>query len=90
MVLPKRLEINIPPAVTAVAEAAVGHDAVMRAVASAVLQVGGLSPHPLIYLWRPRRVTLTGFVGREKVWVGVVDVVFLNRFCQVAWFHRAV
>ena len=39
MVLPKRLEINIPPAVTAVAEAAVGHDAVMRAVASAVLQV---------------------------------------------------
>ena len=39
MVLPKRLQINIPPAVTAVAEAAVGHDAVMRAVASAVLQV---------------------------------------------------
>ena len=39
MVLPKRLEINIPPAVSAVAEAAVGRDAVMRAVASAVLQV---------------------------------------------------
>ncbi|GMH35092.1 hypothetical protein BSKO_02960 [Bryopsis sp. KO-2023] len=38
MVLPKRLEINIPPAVTAVAEAAVGRDAVMKAVASAVLQ----------------------------------------------------
>eukprot|EP00884_Botryococcus_braunii_P009554 jgi/Botrbrau1/185/Bobra.0022s0165.1 len=32
MVLPKRLEINIPPAVTAVAEAAVGREAVMRAV----------------------------------------------------------
>ncbi len=40
IVLPKRLDINIPPAVTAVAEAAVGRDAVMRAVASAVLQVG--------------------------------------------------
>ena len=39
MVLPKRLEINIPPALTAVAEAAVGRDSVMRAVASAVLQV---------------------------------------------------
>ena len=39
IVLPKRLDINIPPAVTAVAEAAVGRDAVMRAVASAVLQV---------------------------------------------------
>ena len=38
MVLPKRLEINIPPAITSVAEAAVGHDVVMRAVASAVLQ----------------------------------------------------
>ena len=38
MVLPKRLEINIPPAVTSVAEAAVGHDIIMRAVASAVLQ----------------------------------------------------
>lgn len=39
MVLPKRLNINIPPAITAVAEAAVGRDAVMKAVASAVLQV---------------------------------------------------
>eukprot|EP01025_Chloroclados_australasicus_P020589 TRINITY_DN2171_c0_g1_i1.p1 TRINITY_DN2171_c0_g1~~TRINITY_DN2171_c0_g1_i1.p1 ORF type:complete len:746 (+),score=143.81 TRINITY_DN2171_c0_g1_i1:185-2422(+) len=38
MVLPRRLEIIIPPAVTAVAEAAVGREAVMRAVASAVLQ----------------------------------------------------
>lgn len=38
MVLPKRLEISIPPAVTAVAEAAVGRDTIMRAVASAVLQ----------------------------------------------------
>ena len=39
MVLPKSLQINIPPAVSAVAEAAVGRNAVMRAVASAVLQV---------------------------------------------------
>ncbi len=39
MVLPKRLEVNIPPSLTSVAEAAVGRDAVMRAVASAVLQV---------------------------------------------------
>lgn len=39
MVLPKRLEISIPPGLTSVAEAAVGRDAVMRAVASAVLQV---------------------------------------------------
>ena len=44
IVLPKRLDINIPPAVTAVAEAAVGRDAVMRAVASAVLQVLLLKP----------------------------------------------
>lgn len=38
MVLPRRLEINIPPSVTSVAEAAVGRDVIMRAVASAVLQ----------------------------------------------------
>jgi hypothetical protein len=38
MVLPKRLEIGIPPSVTTVAEAAVGRDVIMRAVASAVLQ----------------------------------------------------
>ena len=37
-VLPKRLEIDIPPSVTSVAEAAVGRDTIMRAVASAVLQ----------------------------------------------------
>ena len=42
MVLPRRLEINIPPSITAVAEAAVGRDAVMRAVASAVLQADAL------------------------------------------------
>ncbi|CAD7700131.1 unnamed protein product [Ostreobium quekettii] len=42
MVLPRRIEANIPPAVTAVAEAAVGRDAVMRAVASAVLQADAL------------------------------------------------
>ena len=42
MVLPKRLEISIPPAVTAVAEAAVGRDVVMKAVASAVLQADAL------------------------------------------------
>lgn len=48
MVLPRRLEINIPPAVTTVAEAAVGHDVVMRAVASAVLQVKpSITPHNL-------------------------------------------
>ncbi len=45
MVLPKRLEVNIPPSLTSVAEAAVGRDAVMRAVASAVLQVS--APLPL-------------------------------------------
>jgi hypothetical protein len=38
MVLPKRLEVNIPPSVTSIAEAAVGRDTIMRAVASAVLQ----------------------------------------------------
>ena len=43
MVLPKRLEVNIPPSLTSVAEAAVGRDAVMRAVASAVLQVSAPS-----------------------------------------------
>ncbi len=47
MTLPRRLQINIPPAVTAVAEAAVGRDAVMRAVATAVLQADALE-HALI------------------------------------------
>jgi hypothetical protein len=49
MVLPKRLEINIPPSVTSIAEAAVGRDTIMRAVASAVLQVrrGGRRPEAL-------------------------------------------
>lgn len=45
--LPQRLEIAIPPAVTAVAEAAIGRDAVMRAVASAVLQADALE-HALV------------------------------------------
>jgi hypothetical protein len=40
MVLPERLEISVPPSVTSIAEAAVGRDTIMRAVASAVLQVG--------------------------------------------------
>ena len=43
MLVPRRLEINIPPAVTTVSEAAVGHDVVMRAVASAVLQVTAMA-----------------------------------------------
>ena len=47
MTLPQRLEIAIPPAVTAVAEAAIGRDAVMRAVASAVLQADALE-HALL------------------------------------------
>lgn len=47
MTLPQRMEIVIPPAVTAVAEAAIGRDAVMRAVASAVLQADALE-HALI------------------------------------------
>ena len=47
MTLPQRLEIAIPPAVTAVAEAAIGRDAVMRAVASAVLQADALE-HALV------------------------------------------
>ena len=42
MVLPKRVQISVPPAVTAVAEAAVGRDTIMRAVASAVLQADAL------------------------------------------------
>lgn len=37
MVLPKRLEVNIPPAVTAIAEAAIGREAVMQALAMALL-----------------------------------------------------
>ena len=37
MVLPERLEINIPPALTAVAEAAIGREAVAQAVATAVV-----------------------------------------------------
>lgn len=46
MVLPNRLEIVIPPSITTVAEAAVGREAIMQAVASAVLQVF-LPPHLL-------------------------------------------
>lgn len=46
MVLPQRLEISIPPSVTSIAEAAVGRDTIMRAVASAVLQVGGMRGRP--------------------------------------------
>mmetsp|Transcript_14128 Transcript_14128/g.36259 ORF Transcript_14128/g.36259 Transcript_14128/m.36259 type:complete len:909 (-) Transcript_14128:219-2945(-) len=42
MVLPNRIEIAIPPSVTTVAEAAVGRDAIMQAVASAVLQADTL------------------------------------------------
>ena len=42
MVLPQRLEINLPPSVTVLAEAAVGRDTVMRAVASAVLQADAM------------------------------------------------
>eukprot|EP00879_Flechtneria_rotunda_P007959 GHRR01008338.1.p1 GENE.GHRR01008338.1~~GHRR01008338.1.p1 ORF type:complete len:1287 (+),score=597.52 GHRR01008338.1:548-4408(+) len=42
MVLPERLEISVPPSVTSIAEAAVGRDTIMRAVASAVLQVDSL------------------------------------------------
>ncbi|KAL6783990.1 hypothetical protein ACKKBG_A04335 [Auxenochlorella protothecoides x Auxenochlorella symbiontica] len=47
MTLPQRLDIDVPPAVTAIAEAAVGRDAIMRAVASAVLQADALE-HALL------------------------------------------
>ena len=53
MVLPKRLEISIPPSVTSIAEAAVGRDTIMRAVASAVLQVrGGAAAFAAPGAWR--------------------------------------
>ena len=42
MVLPKRLKLNIPPAVTALAEAAVGKDEIMRALTKAVLNIDAL------------------------------------------------
>lgn len=42
MVLPKRLEISVPPSITSLAEAAVGRDTIMRAVASAVLEADAL------------------------------------------------
>jgi Ca2+-dependent lipid-binding protein len=42
MVLPNQIRIDIPPSVTTVAEAAVGRDAIMQAVASAVLQADTL------------------------------------------------
>lgn len=51
MVLPKRLELDIPPSVTSIAEAAVGRDVIMRAVASAVLQVRALGIS--LYLSKP-------------------------------------
>ena len=44
MVLPAKLEVSIPPSVTSIAEAAVGRDAIMRAVASAVLEADALEP----------------------------------------------
>ncbi|CAG9462662.1 unnamed protein product [Pedinophyceae sp. YPF-701] len=42
MVLPRRLQISLPPSLTSVAEAAVGRDTVIRAIASAVLQADAL------------------------------------------------
>lgn len=68
MTLPKRLEIKIPPAITAVAEAAVGRDAVMKAVASAVLQVPLFSSAFISSLGRRFG---TFFTGRTSSWTSI-------------------
>lgn len=73
MVLPRRLEINIPPAVTAVAEAAVGRDAVMRAVASAVLQADALE-HALMAALPLGPQSAAGGVSLPDAFVGELSV----------------
>ena len=73
MVLPKRIEIAIPPSVTSVAEAAVGRDTIMRAVASAVLQVrreSGAGKGK--WLARPLRRPA---VGRDNIMCAVASAV---------------
>jgi hypothetical protein len=64
MVLPQRLEISIPPSVTSIAEAAVGRDTIMRAVASAVLQVGARYAVVMVV------IVVSRWCGGDRVRVG--------------------
>jgi hypothetical protein len=65
MVLPERLEISVPPSVTSIAEAAVGRDTIMRAVASAVLQVGGMVKQCCCMVKQGRGMWKTSHHGRR-------------------------
>ncbi|KAL6760842.1 hypothetical protein V8C86DRAFT_1006047 [Haematococcus lacustris] len=74
MVLPERLEINIPPSVTSVAEAAVGRDTIMRAVASAVLQADAVEQALLTALPLGPQ-TPAGGISLPEFFCGELDVV---------------
>jgi hypothetical protein len=103
MVLPKRLEIAIPPAVTAVAEAAIGRDAVMRAVASAVLEADALE-HALISALPLGPQGAAGGISLPDLFRGELQVVLKgaknlpvwgfpwqsNPYCRVALGDQAV
>ncbi|KAK9807914.1 hypothetical protein WJX73_000677 [Symbiochloris irregularis] len=84
MVLPRRLEINIPPAVTTVAEAAVGHDAVMRAVASAVLQADALE-HALMAALPLGPQSAAGGVSLPETFHGELQVTLLEARSLPVW-----
>ncbi len=103
MTLPKRLEIAIPPAVTAVAEAAIGRDAVLRAVASAVLQADALE-HALVSALPLGPQGAAGGISLPDLFRGELQVVLKgaknlpvwgfpwqsNPYCRLALGNQAV
>lgn len=103
MTLPERLEIAIPPAVTAVAEAAIGRDAVLRAVASAVLQADALE-HALVSALPLGPQGAAGGISLPDLFRGELQVVLKgaknlpvwgfpwqsNPYCRLALGNQAV
>jgi hypothetical protein len=87
MVLPQRLEISIPPSVTSIAEAAVGRDTIMRAVASAVLQVGVLC-FMVMVVWRWWCGAGEGGEGGLAHSTSIVAELWLRNttICAMCWF----
>lgn len=83
MVLPKRLEINIPPSVTSIAEAAVGRDTIMRAVASAVLQVREMyiTGRVRVFLCRRQPPLCAAPRMRPRSYLGTTPPAFCLTFC---------
>lgn len=73
MVLPERLEINIPPALTAVAEAAIGRDAVATAVATAVV-TSDAAPFWFNQLTGLKQQTAAGGISLPDTYTGELTV----------------